>query len=72
MGWRDLLGLTEPPQPAPAAPQDVSLEKIDFHIDRYERALAQCTKGRDRSLQLQRELSYWRGRRKTETLRRGS
>lgn len=69
--WRDLIGLPQPEQPPAPDLTPVSLDKIDFHIARYESAVEQCTKGRDRLLALQRELNYWRGRRKTETLRRG-
>lgn len=35
-------------------------EKVQFHINRYDRAIAQCGKGPERRAQLVRERDFWR------------
>lgn len=34
-------------------------EKVQFHIDRYDLAIAQCAKGPERLAQLKRERKFW-------------
>jgi hypothetical protein len=34
-------------------------EKVQFHIDRYDLAIEQCTKGRARLAQLKSERQFW-------------
>lgn len=41
------------------APRRTDREKVQFHIDRFERALAQCTKGEAREAELRANLDYW-------------
>lgn len=72
----DLIRFFSPPQPvvpevAKARPLDVIPEKIDFHISRFERALAQCGKGRERKAELRANLDYWKARKAAEALREG-
>lgn len=46
-------------------------EKIDFHIDRFTRAVEQCEKGPERLIELQGHLDYWLARKQLETSREG-
>lgn len=34
-------------------------EKVQFHIDRYDLAIAQCVKGPERLAQLKAERKFW-------------
>lgn len=34
-------------------------QKVQFHIERFTRALAQCEKGEKRAAELQANLDYW-------------
>lgn len=54
-----------------AMPTKSSREKIEFHIDRFTRALEQCEKGPEREAELQGHLDYWLARRGLETSREG-
>lgn len=64
MGWlSDLFGKTLPPEDnsevARFINRKVPLERINFHINRYERAMEQCEKGGDRMAQLRKGREYW-------------
>lgn len=52
-------------------PTRSTMEKIDFNIDRFTRAIEQCEKGEVRLAELQGHLNYWVGRRDLETSREG-
>lgn len=52
-------------------PTRSGIEKIDFHISRFTRAIEQCEKGPDRIAELQGHLDYWTARRDLETSREG-
>lgn len=61
MGWfSDIFGLEEevaaPTTDEGLSPRD--LDKVDFHIKRFELALDQCTK-RDKQDELRKNLNYW-------------
>jgi hypothetical protein len=45
-------------------------EKIDFHINRFSRALAQCEKGQERETELQAHLDYWKSLRDADDRRK--
>ena len=53
------------------APTRSTMEKIDFHIARFTRAIEQCEKGEERVAELQAHLDYWTARRDLETSREG-
>lgn len=36
------------------------VEKVQFHIQRYDLAIEQCRKGPERMAQLKRERDFWR------------
>jgi hypothetical protein len=56
------------PPPAPCVPPPLpsaadatrNIDRVGFHIERFERAIEQCQKGPERIAELQRELDYWR------------
>jgi hypothetical protein len=55
--------LAPPADPPPAAAPiatDVTLEKAEMHVRRFELALEQCEKGPEREAELRRNLDYWR------------
>lgn len=52
-------------------PTKTTAQKIEFHIDRFTRALEQCEKGPEREAELQGHLNYWLARRDLEVSREG-
>lgn len=64
MGWlADLFGRTLPVEDtsevARFGNRVIPLERINFHIRRYDLALEQCQKGGDRMNQLRKGREYW-------------
>ena len=66
MSWLDrLMGIPDPQVEPPSdplgfrPPSDRDMERVDFHIARYERAIEQCVKGPERLAELERGLAYW-------------
>lgn len=58
-------------QVSDTATQRTPDEKVDFHISRFERALAQCEKGPERKAELKANLDYWRAIKAARELRGG-
>jgi len=64
MGWlSDMFGKTlqleDNSEVARFANRKIPLDRIQFHIERYERAMEQCQKGGDRMAQLRKGREYW-------------
>ena len=59
VGYPDAPAEPDPPVDLAVA-QRTPIQKVRFHIDRFERALEQCTKGPEREAELRRHLDYWR------------
>lgn len=68
MAWYDGF-FVEPERPEALAPLSVPARapryKVDFHIERFERAIAQCEKPA-KLVELQANLAYWRAIRAAE------